>query len=267
MRRGFAFATLLGALALLASCAEDDDAGQSPTATQASTSTPAAPTSATPPSSTYPPGFDPSTCSEQITVEKCLDAFTHTPEPAPTPRPPDAAYPAGTHTGVAGVDAVIDAIERRDARAVADLVVFSTYPCQEPRPVQPQPLRCREGQQPGDPLTGIWVSHVEGGLWPDPPDGDREKLVPAFERVLGDSQRALHAVYRFRGDERPASGVAPRPEYAVIFTRHLPGSGPEYDSFMVRDGGLVSIEFAFPPLPPERWEDRTHPGWVLSRAR
>jgi hypothetical protein len=84
--------------------------------------------------------------------------------------------------------------------------------------------------------------------------------------MLGDS-RALHAVYRFTGDERPASDFLPGPDYAVIFTRYLPGSGPEYDSFMVRDGELVSIEFAFPPLSPARWDDPAQPGWVLPRAR
>ncbi|MCC7364906.1 MAG: hypothetical protein IT303_11095 [Dehalococcoidia bacterium] len=146
---------------LFAICASDDD-----TTTPASTAT----------------------ASQTVTASPELPSPTPTPtatatptptEPAkPTPAPatplPDgpfyAAYPPGTRTGLSALDAIIAAVESGDDAALRDLVRIASLPCQEPRPVQPQPLRCPDGTAPGTPITGFWVIDVEGGMWPDTPD-------------------------------------------------------------------------------------------------
>lgn len=201
--------------------------------------------------------------------EKCRFIATYTPEPTPTVSPRDASYPDGTRTGIPEVDAVIDAIERRDGQKLAQMALFSTYPCQENPPGNPQPMKCRPGQREGDPLVGIWFSHFEGGLWPFEADGDRDKLGAMIQRLLDDpgwGRRSLHAVYRFQAGDRNGF-LRPAPEIGVVFTRWSRDGGPEYDTFVLAKGGLIALEIAFPPVDEPTWNNPAAPGWILPRAR
>ncbi|MEX0784067.1 MAG: hypothetical protein WD557_15610 [Dehalococcoidia bacterium] len=266
MGRGLALTALLGALALLASCAQEDEVPTTPIATGTDSSPTLTPTSASPTATTaWPAGLDPDDCSEQITVDKCLDIYTYTPLPTATVAPPDAHHLRDTRTGVPEVDAVIDAVLNKDARALAGLVSFLTYPCQATVTVQPAPLLCADGQPAGTPLVGIWANHVEGGLWPPERDGDREKLVPIFATMLDSPGLQLHSVYALDGTEPGEEFL--RPDYVVTFVSWDARSGPWYDNFVVRDGGLIAINFAFPPFNPPIWDNPDDPGWLLPRAR
>ncbi len=210
--------------------------------------------------------FDQYGCEVGPDGEKCRFRATYTPEPTKTPRPPEPSYAAGTRTGIRMVDQVIEAVEARDGKALANLAQILEYPCEGPKTVQPHPLRCRPGQQVGDPLRGIWVSHVEGGLWPGDGDGDVAKLAEALQNALDWRSPRLHAVYRFGPDERPwARGY--RPLYAVIFTRWDSQEGPSVDSFILADRGVVGLEFQFAPIDEPMWGNPKAPGWILPRAR
>ena len=272
MGRGLALTALLGALAVLASCAQEDDAPTStlsrttPIATgTASSSSPTA-TSAIP-TRTPTPGLDDLGCTLGPDGDKCRLLATYTPVPTPTVAPPDAYHPRDTRTGVPEVDAVIDAVLSKDARALADTVAFLTYPCEAPSSTagSRQALACADGQPVGTPLTGIWVSHVEGGLWPGERDGDREKLIPMFESTLIQRDQQLHSVYALDGTEPGEERL--RPDYIVTFVSWDAQSGPWYDNLVLSEGGLVAIRFAFPPFDRPIWENPGAPGWLLPRAR
>ena len=267
MGRGLAFAALLGALALLASCAEEDEAETTSTATRPMPSSTPSPTSATPPTPTPSPTpvFDQYGCEMGPDGEKCRLLATYTPVPTPPVAPPVATYPPGTRTGVAEVDVIIDAVERKDAARLAELVTFLTYPCEGEKPQQPHPLRCREGQQVGDPLVGIWVTHVEGGLWPFEADGDRTKLARMIDGTLTNRALELVSVYKYDGNEPGWSFL--EPDYVVTWARWSEQAGPEFDNLIIRDGGIIKIAFAFPEPEPPIWEDPGDGGWILPRAR
>lgn len=97
---------------------------------------------------------------------------TMTPRPPlPTPVPPTPtvaprwdSHPVGTRTGNAAVDPVLAAVEARDRKALLNLVSLTSIPCAAPRPTVPQPDLCPEGAPLGTPITGVWFSHIEGGL-------------------------------------------------------------------------------------------------------
>jgi hypothetical protein len=142
-------------------------------------------------SSTPSPSVTTATLPAGVTPRRTWTPSKPTPPATPTEAepPPLTAWPAGTRTGDAFVDKVITLVEAKDWTGLADLALWTSLPCEAPRPVNPQPLLCHDGMHPGDMLTGFWMSDVEGGLWPP----ERGLLAAAFGSALSSAQ--LHAVY------------------------------------------------------------------------
>lgn len=193
--------------------------------------------------------------------EKCRTVQAHTPEPTQTPSPPAAGYPQGTRTGSAEVDAIIAAIEARDASALAALIRLTSVPCEEPRPVQPQPLLCPDGVPVGTPLVGFWVTHVEGGLW----QVNEAEMARRLLRLADERGWKLHSVYSY-ALAGTAAEYLPETDYFITFTSYLPGIGPEFDNLRVIDGKATHLHFAFPE-PDGVWANPRDSGWLLPRAR
>jgi DNA-binding CsgD family transcriptional regulator len=194
-------------------------------------------------------------------------AATVTPTTAPTPEQAtpvpalaSGVWPRGTNTGIPIVDEVIQLVESKDARGLAKLVEPLTYPCEAMRPINPQPLLCREGMSVGDPLSGIWATSVEGGLWP----GDPAELTPRLEFVLRENFR-LHAVWEYQRSD-PTVEWLPGVRYSVIFAYGDPQLGIAFTSFNVSETGFIWLAFDFPTPPPGAWDDPSAPGWILPRA-
>ena len=108
---------------------------------------------------------------------------TPTPSPTPLPTPP--------HTGIASIDAAIDAIQRQDAEALVALMRMTGVPCVEERfSLAPDPL-CR-GEPEGALVESFPISSCEGSFVP------RVTAQPLVEAFAAPGMQVF-AVYRFPG--------------------------------------------------------------------
>jgi hypothetical protein len=232
---------------LLAACGPQHDSSPTTSPVEAS----ASPTAASTPTATPTPECD----------EKCELLKTITPLPTSTIGPPAAAYPAGTRTGEPVVDSIIDAIEGRDQSALTKLIGLTTLPCVAMGNRQPEPLLCRDGVAPGTPKTGIWITHVEGGL-AEMTDG------AAAGRILAAANEGDWKVVSVYSYERAGTTAEwmPETDFFITFTTWHPQGGPEFDNLRVAEGRVTALHFAFPePYP--AWDNPADPGWLLPRAR
>ncbi len=192
---------------------------------------------------------------------KCQTARSVTPLPASTIFPPPPFYPAVTRTGNGEVDAIIAAIESRDAARIANLITLTTAPCEEPRNVQPQPLLCRDGAAIGTPLTGIWVTEVEGGLW----QIDRAEVATSILQDASDKSWRLHSVYSYTKSGRQDQWM-PKTGFFVTFAWWHPLAGERFDNLRIVDGHITALHFSFGE-PGEAWNKPADSGWLLPRAK
>lgn len=237
-------ALLVGALAL-AACGAGHDEGAFEVVASSATATPT-------PTATFSPTPE---CDEKCEWRK------NSPIPTPTLAPPAAVYPEGTRTGDAEVDAILAAIEAQDSARLASLIQLTSFPCGPDRPIQPQVDRCPEGEPVGTMLTGVWVTHVEGGLW-------RVTEAEMASRILSVATERgwkLHSVY-----SHIRSGMQdewmPETDYFITFATYSPHAGPEHDNLRVVDGRIVGLHFAFGE-PYRAWDNPADPGWLLPRAK
>ena len=193
------------------------------------------------------------------TAENTPTVATPSPTMA-TPTPIAAGYPEGTRTGEPLVDQVIALVEGRDWAGLAGLVEFTTYPCEAPSSVQPQPLLCRGGLSPGDPMTGFWVSEVEGAFLPP----DRLKIANLLETVFSGTK--LEAVYAYSPDEQISRVPVLHAAFDIVFVRGSAGGGLSFPNMEVTRTGIVHVDGAFPSMPYVSWNDASAVGWVLGRA-
>jgi hypothetical protein len=155
---------------------------------------------------------------------------------------------------------VIELVEQHHWDGLAELAEWTSYPCEEQRPVQPQPLVCRDGMQVGDSLAGFWVSDVEGALWPP----DRARLARAFGEAL--SEARLHGVYSYAPDEQKVTSLSATRVNDVVFVATDVRRQPFYPNFELSDDGLVRFDSRFALLPYRKWTGGTADGWLLARA-
>lgn len=240
---------LVSLIALLGACGPNEDGESSAEAT------PMGNISAT---ATTQPRPSPE-CDEKCQQLRITPTATAT---APTPlRSAAPGYPATTHTGEADVDAIIAAVEAHDSAKLAALIRLTSFPCGPDRPVQPQVDRCPDGEPVGTMLTGVWVTHVEGGLW-------RVDESEMAQRILssGDERNwKLHSVYSYARSGTHEEWM-PETDYFITFAAFDPRIGPEFDNLRVVDGKIVGLHFAFGE-PGAAWDKPADPGWLLPRAR
>ena len=157
-------------------------------------------------------------------------------------------HPLSARTGVRDVDVVLDALESHSPTEIEKVTKFSTQPCVTRESPSRHPLACPPGMRDGDPLTGLFLFDVEGGLL-DPNQ--------ALELLSHGLSGRLYGVYLYGQEEsRPE---VPMREYGIVF---LETSVPRYGfiSVDVAMGLIVSIEaFRANPL----MDDLDDPRWLL----
>jgi hypothetical protein len=176
-----------------------------------------------------------------------LDLVTPTPEGfIPTPTAwigPE--YSLDTRTGVAEVDAVIEAFLNRPLEYRVELAQYYTLPCTEEDGMGDVP-RCQEGEVPGTQVDFFPVLYTEGILV------RRESITS----ILDFTVEGLYAVYAV-----PEAGYSapdwPVGEYAVLFTSQTP-EVLLLVAVHVADGSVVRLEF-LSPYPPVgvSWPDES----------
>ena len=237
---------LLAAIPLLLACRSTDEAPGTPTtaATMIATARPS----------------DSATPTPECDL-KCETLRNITPTPTRQISPPAPFYPAGTRSGSGEVDAIVAAIESRDAARLANLITLTTVPCEEPRPQSPQPQRCPDGVPVGSPLTGVWMTHVEGGLW----QVTRDEMATRILQHAREQSWKLHSVYSYEKAGRKPDWM-PETDYFITFAVWYPQVGAEFDNLRVVDGRITGLHFAFPE-PGDAWNKPADPGWLLPRAK
>jgi len=206
--RPLALLVAASALTLAAACGGGSGPGSTatPSATASPTPTAGPASTATPRASATPTG---------------TATPTDTPRAEPPPWP--AHHPAGTRTGVEQVDAVLAALEARDADALVALALVQELKCVPP---ETQPgigaLVCGEGGQPGVPVRVFQASVCEGFLL-------REPSLAEHLASFAESSRGVYAVVEVTEPRRSEGfGTAAPWEYVVAVTAEeqpAPGFG------------------------------------------
>ncbi len=145
-----------------------------------------------------------------------------TPTPAPAPQ-----QPAGTHTGVAELDAAIDALLARDDSAVEALTLFRIFPCVAVQRGPGDTPACPPGIADGTPVEAVADDFCEGALIP-------RALFTGFTERRLPAGAGLYAVY-----SAPSDNAAAR-VYSIVFA--IPDTGAAPDSALVAEvqGGLIA---------------------------
>ena len=218
------------------------------------------------PSPTVPPPAPTATARPATATPAPAPTATVAPAPtvAPTARPTTAPggmpalHPAGARTGIAGVDAVVDAFLGASLDARRRLVRFLITPCTTAQGLGGPP-KCAAGEANGTPVEVFPFLGSEGEF----------VRRAGIDRVLEFQTAGLYGVYRvpasaFRADYWPAG------EYAVVFAGQIdPKSsvaGVNQLIVYVQDGAIVRLRrtpFA-EPWPPAEAAGAT---WVLAPVR
>ncbi len=151
---------------------------------------------------------------EHATSVSTVTATATEPPRNPTfPPPPTATlagmYPPGTRSGEAAVDAVIAAMENRDAVQLESHIAYQLLPCVEL--LDDMAPRCPPGTAAGTPVRAVRFGQCEGGIRSD------EFMRNLFGQLFAD-RRYLYGVYQVAG----AAGV----ETIVLFGRSPKDDAP-----------------------------------------
>jgi len=229
-------AVVVGML-VLAACDDDDEAVVTPTSTTA--------TARATESATLTPTLTPTPTTTATATPEPKQPPPSTPEPTiePTPVP---THPAGTRSGDANVDLILQLLDGADYAGMAAKTAVLERPCEEPRPISPQPFICREGQTVGTPIRGVWVIDVEGGFWPP-------EMYGAAARQFAEFAGGLVAVYHV---DQPESDT-------IILFFHAGIQGRNWVELHLLDGQITHYVFSAGPPPDELLADPAHADWIL----
>jgi hypothetical protein len=121
-------------------------------------------------------------------------------------------YPRGTHTGVARVDRVLDAVDSGKAARVADLIGAFKIACAA-RPGHSIPSRpqCKPGEQPGTRVEVFWAASCQPYF---------VRVEDAVNVISGwvSSPPQLYAIYRISDDVRHGTAV-PRGGFGIVYAQ------------------------------------------------
>ena len=132
-------------------------------------------------------------------------------------------------TGIDAVDAIIAAALSGDARALEEMVRYSSIPCEAPPRSLGGPPECEPGEAPGTRVDVLPVAQCEGYFL-------RGDQVGEPLRTLVSSEPSLYAVFR-------APDSWERGEYAVVFSVQGPEQLIFGQELVIEDGRLVLVKF------------------------
>ncbi len=140
-----------------------------------------------------------------LLVVAALPAVVASAEGPSSARWSTATHPPGTHTGVARVDRILDAIEARDVQRLAELTRYFDVACVKNWEHQiPSRPRCKRNEPPGTRVEVFWGAQCEGFYI-------RAENAPRSYRGFGGVPPRLYAVFRVEPDAKhspfnPAGG-------------------------------------------------------------
>ncbi len=148
---------------------------------------------------------------------------TPTPEPTVATRTPEPTLPTRTpeptvradRTGIAYVDAVLDAVESGNPADLVSLLHYAELPCAA-MPGLGGPPRCDSDETPGDVVTVMPVGSCEG-FFERPPTVEAERV----RAWTAPGAYTLVAVYRVRGAGDPNY---PSGDYGIIYASTAGGN-------------------------------------------
>lgn len=139
-------------------------------------------------------------------------------------------YPAGTHTGVADLDAVIDTVQSGNATAIQALFVQTPSPCV----INPQgihnPPACPTGVA-ADTLLPVFRAAAGEAIWPT--------NLKSVVESSATRDRTLYAVFSSEG-AKVQGGWVPTGKHAILLGDASKQSGALY---FVEGGKIVGAEF------------------------
>ena len=149
------------------------------------------------------------------------------PVTAPTDEP---LHPPGTHTGIAEVDAIIDAALGGDVAAVRELIRYTVTACTTADGLGGPP-KCEPGERPGTEVTVFPILGSEGAF-----------VRPnSIDTLLPLGAKGLYAVYRVRSGT-PGERYWPAGKYGIVFLRK-DGSAL---TLLADEGHIVRIVYGWP---------------------
>jgi hypothetical protein len=180
----------------------------------------------------------PSTATPAASATPLPPTATATPAPtlSPTTVSGGSVHPLDTRTGIASVDAVIEAVLAKDLSAKRALIRYVTTPCTTALGMGGPP-KCQAGESDGTVVEVFPILGQEGEFL------RRE----AIDSRLDFAVQGLYAVYRIRGDAYQEA-YWPAGEYGVVFLDRREGLPI---TAHVSEGGMVRLDL-------QRW-----PGAVL----
>ena len=167
-------------------------------------------------------------CTPQV-LEKDPPALFPTATPAPVDQ---MAYPPETRTGIAVVDAIIDAALINDRDAIQDLVHYTVTGCTHADGLGGPP-KCEEGQEEG---TLVEVFPIMG-----PGEGSytqRDKIDAMFPA----EPKSLFAVFRV-SDSAYHEDYWPAGRYGIVL--RLDGEPVPALTLRVDEGGIVRLDYGY----------------------
>ncbi len=159
---------------------------------------------------------------------------TATPAPtlSPTTVPGGSVHPLDTRTGIAGVDAVIEAMLANDLSARRSLIRYVATSCTTALGMGGPP-KCQAGESDGTMVEAFPILGQEGEFL------RRE----AVDSRLDFAVQGLYAVYRIRGDAYQEP-YWPAGEYGVVFLDRREGLTV---TAHVAEGGIVRLDLQWWP--------------------
>jgi len=168
----------------------------------------------------------------RILLSLAVTAVACTTPPSPTP--------PSTRTGIAYVDAVIDAGESGDPRALKQLVFFSTFPCTA-REGFGGPPKCLPGEPEATLVEALPVVGSEGG----------HVRMNEIDEWEGIGAARLYGVYR-TGSATYSDEFFPPGEFAVVF---IPAGSDSPLTLQVTQDGIVRFDQGFGPTLEELFQE------------
>lgn len=157
-------------------------------------------------------------------------------------RPAPTVPAAFRRTGNAAVDALIDAVEAKDAAKLASLVEYTPWPCTDRVGIGYAP-RCTGGQVPGTRVDVMPYATCEGA------SALPNEVGPVLKALVTDQQPSLYAVTAYTTFDDPH---LPTGSFAVVLQTY--GGTPQPTGrilFANSDGKLLSFRTGCPATPRE----------------
>ena len=145
---------------------------------------------------------------------------------------PPSPTPPTSRTGIAYVDAVIDAGESGDPQALKRLVFFSTFPCTTGEGFGGPP-KCLPGEPEATLVEALPVLGSEGG----------HVRMDEIDEWEGIGAAKLYGVYR-TGSETYSDEFFPSGEFAVVF---IPAGSEIPLTLQVTQNGIIRFDQGFRP--------------------